>query len=56
MRSEVVDKYIQEAFSRGKEQLPQGEQAMFKKGMKAVLDQPLVMKEAWVLSIQAATV
>ena len=55
LRSEAVDKYIREAFSRGKEQLPQAEQAMFKKGMKAILGQPLVMKEAWMLSIRAAT-
>ena len=52
----MVDKYIWEAFCGGKEHLPQVEQAMFKKGMKAILDQPLVRKEAWMLSIRVVTV
>ena len=53
--SEVVDKYIREAFAKGYDDLPETEQAMFRKGMQAVLRQPLDTKEAWMRSIQAAT-
>ena len=51
----MVDKYIREAFLRRKGQLPQMEQAMFKKGMKATLAQPLATKEAWMSSVWVAT-
>ena len=53
--SEVADKFIREAFATGCDNLPATEQAMFKMGMEAVLQQPLDKKEAWMQSIQAAT-
>ena len=55
LQSEVVDRYIREAFRQGKNGLPLLEQAMFRRGLKSVLNQPIATKEAWMRSIQAAS-